>query len=58
MSTNLEVYDHTENENSCQQIHQIWEVLSVEGFSESSDFVSTGGKEMEQCDNSTLKFST
>lgn len=36
---NLEEDDNNEDENSGQEIGAVWQVLAVEGFSESSDFI-------------------
>ncbi len=55
-STNLEVYDNAENEESGHQIHKIWEVLSVEGFSQSSHLVVLRRQQMKQRDDCSFEF--
>ncbi len=55
MYTYLEVYNDAEYEHSSHEVHEIGEVLSVESFPQSLDFVGPGGKKMEKRDHSTLK---
>ena len=56
--TNLEVYDDEEDGDSCHQVHQVGEVLSVESLTETPDFVSSGGEQVEESDDCSLKLGT
>lgn len=52
----LEVYYYSKNEDGGEQVHQVGQVLTVESLTESSDFVLSGGQEMEQGDYSSFEF--
>lgn len=55
-ATYLEVNNDSEHENGGEKIHQIWKILSVERFSEASDFVLSGGQQMEQRYHGSFEF--
>ena len=57
-NTHLEVYDHTEDEDSGHEVHEVGQVLPVEGLPQSPDLVLPGGEQMEQSNQSTLKLSS
>lgn len=54
--THLEIDDHCKDKDGGNQIHEIGEVLAVEGLSKGSDLVSACGQQMKQCNDGTFKF--
>lgn len=54
----LEVDNHSEHEEGGHQVHQVREVLAVEGFTESTDLVGAGSKKMEEGDNGSFELSS
>ena len=54
--THLEIDHHCEDEDGGDQIHEVGEILAVEGLSKGSDLVSACGQQMEQCDDGTFEF--
>ena len=54
-NTHLEVYNHTKDENSGEQVHQVGQVLSVESFSQGTNLVLSGGQQVEKSDHGSLK---
>merc|ERR1712131_121696 len=54
----LEVDNDEENNNGSQEIHQIWQVGSVEGFIEGTNFIILGGQKVEKGNDGTFEFST
>ncbi|KAF1756407.1 hypothetical protein GCK72_012860 [Caenorhabditis remanei] len=54
----LEVDNHSENEESGHQVHQVWKVLTVESLTESADLIGASGEKMEESDDSSLEFSS
>lgn len=54
----LEVNNNSKDKDSSHKVHQIRKVLSVESFSQTSDFVGSCGQKMEQCNDGTFKLST
>lgn len=54
-SETLEVDDGNKDHDGGQQVHDVGEVLSVEGLLESTLLVGPGHQEVEESDNSTLK---
>ena len=57
-NTHLEVYDHTKDEDSGHEVHEVGQVLPVESLPQSPDLVLPGGEQMEQSNQSTLKLSS
>lgn len=57
MSAYLEVYDHCKNKDGGDEVHEIWQVLPVEGLSEGSNLISASGQQVKQSDDGTLKLS-
>ena len=53
--TDLEVYDDGEDEDGGQQVHEVGEVLAVEGFAQTSHLVLAGSQQVEQRDHRTFK---
>ena len=51
----LEVDDYTEDEDGGEEIHEVGEVLPVEGLSQGPDLVLAGGEEVEQRDDGPLE---
>ena len=51
----LKVDDDDENQHGRQQIHQVWQILTVEGFAEAAHFVRPRGQKVEQGDDRTLE---
>lgn len=58
MLAHLEVYDHCKNKDCGDEVHEIWQVLPVEGLSEGAHLIRACGQQMKQCDDSSLKLST
>lgn len=56
-TTHLEVYDYSKDEYGGNQIHEVGQVLPVEGLSQSTHFVCPGGQQMEKSDDCSLKLS-
>ena len=56
--TYLEIDDNQDDNHSCNQIADVWRVLSVEGLLECIEWVLLGQEEVEQGDNGALKLST
>ena len=54
----LEVNDENENQNSCQEIGQVWQVLTVQSFAKSLDLVVTGDQKMEESNDRSFEFGT
>ena len=52
---NLEVNDHSKNENCGEEVGQVGQVLAVEGFSQGPNLVLTGGQQVEQSNDSSLE---
>lgn len=55
-SSHLEVYDYSKDEDSGQQVHQVGQILAVEGLTQSTDLVLPGGQKVEQGDDCSLEF--
>lgn len=58
LPAHLEVYDHSEHKDSGDEVHEVGQVLSVEGLSQGTHLVCAGGQEMEKSNDSPLKLST
>lgn len=54
----LEIDDGGEDYNGCEKVHDVREVLAVEGFPECSLLVWPGQEEMEKRDDGTFEFRT
>lgn len=52
----MEVDDDGKDQDCCQQVHQIGQVLTVEGFTQCADLIVACGQEVEQGDDSTFEF--
>lgn len=53
--THLEVYDHGEDEDGGNEVHEVGKVLPVEGLSQRTHFIGPSGQQVKQCDDGTLK---
>ena len=53
--TYLEVYDDSEDENGGHEVHEVGQVLPVEGLSQSPHLVLAGGQQVEEGNHSTLE---
>ena len=51
----MEVDNDGENDNSRDEVHDIWETVAPEGLPEGTALVIPGEKEVEECDKGTLK---
>lgn len=58
MAAHLEVYDHSEHEDGGDEVQDVRQVLSVEGFSQGAHLVCARGQEMEESDDGSLKLRT
>lgn len=54
----LEVYDYGENEHSGEQVHEVGQVLAVEGLTQSAHLVGPRGQQVEQRDHGALELGT
>uniref|UniRef100_A0A182F0P3 Uncharacterized protein n=1 Tax=Anopheles albimanus TaxID=7167 RepID=A0A182F0P3_ANOAL len=54
----LEVYDHREHEHRRQQVHQVGQILAVEGFAQGAHLILARGEQVEQRDHGTLELGT
>lgn len=54
--TNLEVNDHGKDKDGGEQVHEIGQVLPVEGFSQGADFVRPSGQQVEESNDGSFKF--
>ena len=54
----LEVNDNEENNNGGQEIHQVWQVGSVKGFIEGTNFIILGSQKVEKGNDGSFEFST
>lgn len=52
----LKVDDNTKDDNCGQKVHEIWQVLAIEGLTKTAYFVLSRCQEMEKCNNGTFKF--
>lgn len=58
LPAHLEVYDHSEHKDGGDEVHEVGQVLSVEGLSQGTHLVCAGGQEMEESNDGPLKLST
>ena len=54
----LEVNNYTKHKNSGNQVGEIWQVLTIKSFSQTTHFICSGGQQMEQGNNSSLELSS
>jgi len=54
-SETLQVNDDGEDDNSADQVHNVWETLALESLAESAALIVPGEKQMEEGDNGTLE---
>ena len=52
----LEVDDNAEDEDGCHEVHEVGEVLPVEGLPQGADLVLSGGKQVAQSDHCPVEF--
>lgn len=57
LAAHLEVYHHCKNKNGSDEVHEVRQVLPVEGLSEGADLVSASGQKMKERNDCPLKFS-
>lgn len=55
LPAHLEVYDHSEHKDGGDEVHEVGQVLSVEGLSQSTHFVCPSGQQMEKRNDCSLK---
>ena len=53
--TDLEVYDYTKDEDSGEEVHEVGQVLAVEGLSQGAHLVCPCGQQVEESNDSPLK---
>ncbi len=53
----LEVDDNGKDQNGCHDVHQVGEVLAVEGLSQSANLVGSRGQQVEQRNDCSFEFS-
>ena len=58
LPAHLEVYDHCKHKDSGDEVHEVRQVLSVEGFSQGAHLVRAGGQQMEESNDGSLKLRT
>jgi hypothetical protein len=54
--THLEIDDNGKDKDGSNQIHEVGEILAVEGLTKGSYFVCACGQQMEQCNDGSFKF--
>ena len=54
----LEVDDNKEDKDGGEEVHQVGQVLSVESFVQSSNFVLFGGEKVEESNDGAFEFSS
>ena len=54
----LEVNNNAKHKDSGDQVHEVRQVLTVESFTQSSHFVCSGGQQVEQSNDGSLKLGT
>lgn len=52
----LEVYHYSKDKYCGDEVHEVGQVLSVEGLSQSAHFVRAGGQQVEKSNDCALKF--
>lgn len=57
LTAHLEVYDHCKNKDGGDEVHEVWQVLPVEGLSEGAHLISASGQQVKQSDDGSLKLS-
>jgi hypothetical protein len=57
-SESLEVDNNDENESSGEQVGQVGEILPIESFLQSSDFILSGDEKMEKSNDGSFEFSS
>lgn len=55
-NTYLEVYDDRKDEHGGQQVHEVGQVLSVEGLAEGADLVGPSGEQVEEGYHGAFEF--
>ena len=55
VGTYLEVYDDAEDEDGGHEVHEVGQVLPVEGLSQGPHLVLAGGQQVEEGNHSTLE---
>lgn len=53
--THLKVYHHSKDKDCGDEVHEVGQVLSVEGLSQSTHFVCPSGQQMEKRNDCSLK---
>lgn len=43
----LEVNDNTKHKDSGNQVGEIWQILTIKGFTQTTHFICSGGQQME-----------
>lgn len=54
----LEVYDYCKHKDGGDEVHEVRQVLSVEGLSQGAHLVRAGGQKMKESNDGSLKLST
>lgn len=54
-STYLEINDNSKDKYGGNQVHKVGEILPIEGFPESSNFVCASSQQMEQGNDGAFK---
>ena len=56
--SHLKVDDNAKDENGGHQVGQVWQVLSVEGLTQSTNLIRSGSQEMKQRNDGTFELCT
>lgn len=54
----LEINNDAKDKDSGNKIGEIWQVLTVEGFTQTTNFICSGRQQMEQGNDSSFKLSS
>lgn len=54
-ATHLKVYHYSKDKYCGDEVHEVGQVLSVEGLSQSTHFVCPSGQQVEECDDRSLE---
>ena len=54
----LEVNNYCKDKDSGNEVGKIWQILTIEGFTQTTHFICSGGQQMEESNDCSFKFSS
>lgn len=54
----LEVNNYSKDKDSGNEVGKIWQILTIEGFTQTTHFICSGGQQMEESNDCSFKFSS